>query len=70
VLVRDARGALARVAAEIAASEANIVSVAMDDEPDQFAVLRFTLQVRGRQHLARVFRHLRRQPDVTRITRL
>ena len=70
VQVREAPGALARVAAEIAASEANIVSVAMEDEPDQFAILRFTLQVQGRQHLAKVFRQMRRQTDVTRITRL
>lgn len=70
VHVRDARGALARVAAEIAASEANIASVAMDDDPDQLAVLRFTLQVHSRHHLARVFRQLRRLADVTKITRL
>jgi (p)ppGpp synthase/HD superfamily hydrolase len=42
----------------------------MEDEPDQFAIMRFTLQVQGRQHLARVFRQMRRQSDVTRMTRL
>jgi GTP pyrophosphokinase len=70
VQIREDRGALARVAAEIAASEANIVTVSMDDEPDQVATMRFTLQVHNRQHLARVFRQLRKQTDVSRITRL
>ena len=70
VQIREDRGALARVAAEIAASEANIVTVSMDDEPDQVATMRFTLQVHDRQHLARVFRQLRKQTDVSRITRL
>jgi GTP pyrophosphokinase len=58
------------VAAEIAASEANIVNVTMDDEPDRVATIRFTLQVRSRLHLANIFRQLRKQADVTRITRL
>ena len=70
VRIRDDRGALGRVAAEIAASEANIVNVTMDDEPDRVATIRFTLQVRSRLHLANIFRQLRKQVDVTRITRL
>ena len=70
VRIREDRGALGRVAAEIASSEANIVSVLMDDEPDAVATLRFTLAVRSRHHLAQVFRQLRKQADVTRITRL
>jgi RelA/SpoT family (p)ppGpp synthetase len=70
VQIRDDRGALGRVAAEIATSESNIINVAMDDEPDQVATIRFTLQVRSRKHLAQVFRQVRKQPDVTRITRL
>ena len=70
VQIRDDRGALGRVAAEIAASEANIVNVTMDEEPDRVATIRFTLQVRGRLHLAQVFRQVRKQADVTKITRL
>jgi guanosine-3',5'-bis(diphosphate) 3'-pyrophosphohydrolase len=70
VQIRDDRGALGRVAAEIAASEANIVNVTMDEEPDRVATIRFTLQVRSRQHLAQVFRQVRKQADVTKITRL
>jgi GTP pyrophosphokinase len=70
VRIRDDRGALGRVAAEIAHAEGNIVNVAMDGEPDRVATIRFTLQVRSRQHLAQIFRQLRKQADVTRITRL
>jgi GTP diphosphokinase / guanosine-3',5'-bis(diphosphate) 3'-diphosphatase len=70
VQIRDERGALGRIAADIAASEANIVSVGMDDEPDHIATIRFTLMVRERLHLAQVFRRLRKQSDVIRITRL
>ena len=70
VQIRDDRGALGRVAAEIAASEANIVNVTMDEEPDRVATIRFTLQVRSRQHLAQVFRQVRKQADVTKVTRL
>jgi RelA/SpoT family (p)ppGpp synthetase len=70
VQIREDRGALARVAAEIAASEANIVNVTMDEEPDRVATIRFTLQVRSRQHLAQVFRQVRKQADVTKVTRL
>jgi RelA/SpoT family (p)ppGpp synthetase len=70
VQIRDDRGALGRVAAEIAASEANIVNVTMDEEPDRVATIKFTLQVRSRQHLAQVFRQVRKMADVTRIVRL
>jgi guanosine-3',5'-bis(diphosphate) 3'-pyrophosphohydrolase len=69
VQVEDKPGALARVAAEIAASEANVVNVAMDEDTDRLAILRFTLQLTSRQHLAQVFRHLRRLGEVARIAR-
>ncbi|MFZ4761138.1 MAG: ACT domain-containing protein, partial [Burkholderiaceae bacterium] len=69
VQIRDDRGALGRVAAEIAASEANIINVTMDEEPDRVATIRFTLQVRSRHHLAQMFRQLRRHADITKITR-
>ena len=70
VQIRDDRGALGRVAAEIAASEANIVNVTMDDEPDRVATIRFTLQVKSRHHLAQMFRQVRKMGDVVRVARL
>ncbi|HEY5632483.1 MAG TPA: bifunctional (p)ppGpp synthetase/guanosine-3',5'-bis(diphosphate) 3'-pyrophosphohydrolase [Burkholderiaceae bacterium] len=69
--VNDSRGVLGRVAAEIAASEANIVHVAMDDQDSgKTASLRFVLQVRDRTHLARLMRNLRRLSEISRLTRI
>jgi len=69
VYVSDERGVLGKVAAEIAAAEANIVHVSMDDEAEKTAHLRFVLQVRDRVHLAQLMRQLRRLPEVTRLSR-
>ncbi|MEK9719830.1 MAG: ACT domain-containing protein, partial [Quisquiliibacterium sp.] len=67
--VTDERGVLAKVAAELAASEANIVHVANEDEDQGTASLRFVVQVRDRVHLAQVIRNLRRLPEVRRVNR-
>lgn len=64
------RGVLAKVAAEIAQAESNIDNVAVDPgDGDQYATLRFTLQVANRLHLAQIMRALRRIPEVIRLTR-
>ncbi|MCL4743924.1 MAG: bifunctional (p)ppGpp synthetase/guanosine-3',5'-bis(diphosphate) 3'-pyrophosphohydrolase [Burkholderiaceae bacterium] len=63
------RGVLGKVAAEIAASEANIVHVSMDDDAGKTVALRFVLQVRDRTHLARLMRNLRRLSEISRLTR-
>jgi GTP pyrophosphokinase len=68
--VRNDRGVLGKVAAEIAASDANIAHVAMDEEPTaNLAVLRFRVLVRDRVHLAQVLRNLRRVSEVSRVGR-
>ena len=70
VLVRNEKGVLARVAAEIGESDANITYVGMDDDKDHLMKqLRFTVQVEDRVHLARVMRNVRRIPGVARILR-
>jgi GTP pyrophosphokinase len=70
VLVHNEKGALARVAAELGESDANIVYVAMDDDKDQvLQQLRFTVQVEDRVHLARLMRNVRTIPSVARILR-
>jgi len=69
VFVHDERGVLGKVAAEIAAAEANIVHVSMDEAAERTAQLRFVLQVRNRVHLAQVLRNIRRVPQVTRVAR-
>ena len=70
VEVKNTRGVLAQVAAAIAEAGSNIEHVAMDSDPDHlFTLLRFTIQVSHRIHLAAVMRSLRHIPEVTRIMR-
>jgi len=72
LLVQNERGILARVAAEINESDANITHVLMDQEKYQDRAmihLRFTIQVENRIHLARMIRNVRRLPGVERLER-
>ena len=71
IVVINQRGVLAKVAAEIAASDSNIDNVAVaPDSGDQYATMHFTLQVSNRLHLARILRKLRSIPEVVRIARV
>jgi GTP diphosphokinase / guanosine-3',5'-bis(diphosphate) 3'-diphosphatase len=69
LLVTESRGALARVAAQLAAADANIVHLAMEENPQATAQMKFAVQVRDRVHLAAVMRELRKLPDIRRIIR-
>jgi guanosine-3',5'-bis(diphosphate) 3'-pyrophosphohydrolase len=69
VVVKNVRGVLARLAAEIAETGSNIVNISMDEDSGDATTLFFTLQVTDRIHLARILRALRRVPEVVRITR-
>jgi guanosine-3',5'-bis(diphosphate) 3'-pyrophosphohydrolase len=69
VVAKNERGVLARLAAEIATSGANIVNVSMDEDIGEATTLFFTLQVTDRIHLALILRALRRVPEVVRIAR-
>ncbi len=70
VEVKNMRGVLAQVAAAIAEAGSNIEHVAMDADPERlFTLLRFTIQVAHRNHLAAVMRGMRHIPEVTRIIR-
>jgi GTP pyrophosphokinase len=70
LLLKNERGVLARVAAEIGESDANIIFVGMEDDKDQLLTqLRFTVQVEDRVHLARLMRNVRRIPGVQRLLR-
>jgi len=72
LLVKDEKGILARIAAEIGESDANITFVGMDDNKEEHQLmtqLRFTVQVEDRVHLARLMRNVHRIPGVTRILR-
>ena len=69
VTVENQRGVLAKVASEIADAGSNIDSITMEDDRTVFTAMHFVLEVRNRQHLARVMRALRRLPDVKKISR-
>ena len=70
ITVHHERGVLGKVAAEIAASEANIVHVTMEEEAGETGRIRFGAQVRDRVHLAQLLRNLRKLPDVRKVARL
>lgn len=70
IFVRNERGVLSRVAAEITDADANIAHVSMQEEAQSASTLHFTLQVENRQHLARVLRALRRVQQVEKLVRV
>ena len=70
VMVENQRGVLAKVASEIADAGSNIDSITMEDDRTVFTTMHFVLEVKNRQHLARVMRSLRRLSDVKKIARV
>ncbi len=70
VTVSNGKGVLARIAAELANSEADIVHVDMDDEAAMDTTdLRFVVAVRDQAHLEAALRNLRRTQAVLRAFR-
>ena len=70
LLINNEKGILARVAAEIGESDANITYVGMDeDDENMMTQLRFTIQITDRVHLAHLIRNLRRVAGVNRVER-
>ena len=74
VTVKDGRGVLAKLAAEIAATDSNISYVNMEDQmaesENRYTTVGFTLEVRHRMHLASLMRQLRHIPEVVRMSRV
>lgn len=70
VVARNERGVLGRIAAEVTAADSNITHVTTQDDALSTVTMHFVLQVENREHLARVFRYLRRIPQVQRIVRV
>ena len=65
------RGVLARLAAEVSDADSNIDHIETErGASNAYTTIVFTLQVKNRMHLARVFRRLRRIPEVVRVQRL
>ncbi|WP_426110090.1 RelA/SpoT family protein [Massilia sp. PWRC2] len=70
LLINNEKGILARVAAEIGESDANITYVGMDEDDEHVMIqLRFTIQVKDRVHLAHLIRNLRQVTGVNRVER-
>ena len=70
LVVRNERGVLGRLGAEIAASESNISKLSTEEHRDEGTTeLQCVVQVANRVHLASVIRNLRRLPEVIRVTR-
>jgi GTP pyrophosphokinase len=70
VTVTNGKGVLARVAAALAAAEADITHIDMEDEAAQDATdLRFIIAVRDRNQLDSALRNLRRTPSVLKAQR-
>ncbi len=68
--VHNGKGVLARVAAALAAAEADITHIDMSDEVAQDATdLRFVIAVRDRAHLESVLRNLKRTPSILKVVR-
>ncbi|MCU0950323.1 MAG: DUF5913 domain-containing protein, partial [Burkholderiaceae bacterium] len=64
------RGVLGRIAAGFAEADSNILNVHVDDDGSELALIHFKVQVRDRQHLARVMRTLRRIKQVSKVVRV
>lgn len=61
-------GVLARVTAEIAKADSNIDDIALENDKD-YTTMRFILQTRDRQHLARIFRGLKHISEIVKMGR-
>lgn len=70
ITVSNGKGVLARIAEQLAYSEADITHIDMDDEVALDTVdLRFVIAIRNQAHLETALRNLRRTPAVLRAVR-
>ncbi|MCX8003605.1 MAG: RelA/SpoT family protein, partial [Burkholderiaceae bacterium] len=70
VAAANERGVLGRIAVALAEADSNILSVHLEDDNAEQALIHFKLQVADRRHLARLMRALRRIKQVSRVTRV
>jgi (p)ppGpp synthase/HD superfamily hydrolase len=68
--MRNERGVLGRLAAEVTAADANIVHVSMHDDAGATVSLHLTIQVDTLKHLSKVMRAIRHVPQVQTIVRV
>ena len=62
-------GSLAAVAANVAGTETNIDHVVLEERDSDTSALTLEVQVRDRQHLARIIKTVRHMPEVQRVFR-
>jgi GTP diphosphokinase / guanosine-3',5'-bis(diphosphate) 3'-diphosphatase len=67
--VSNQRGVLARVAAAVAATQANIDNITLTDRDGMNTTINLTLAVQSRQHLAQIIRRIRNIDLVIRVSR-
>ena len=67
--VTNQRGMLATIATTISDVEANIVNVEIKEKDDRYTRITFTIEVRDRDHLARVMRRIHGLKHVSHINR-
>jgi GTP pyrophosphokinase len=70
VSAANERGVLGRIAVALAEADSNILSVHLEDENAEQALIHFKLQVHDRRHLARLMRIMRRIKQVSRVARV
>ncbi|MBE9516011.1 MAG: bifunctional (p)ppGpp synthetase/guanosine-3',5'-bis(diphosphate) 3'-pyrophosphohydrolase [Proteobacteria bacterium] len=70
VEAKNQRGSLASIAASISDFDANIDSVNFEEREAQESILGFVIEVRDRQHLATIMRHIRTLDSVVRMRRV
>ncbi|WP_407275915.1 RelA/SpoT family protein [Halothiobacillus sp. DCM-1] len=69
VHAKNVRGGLARIAASVAETGADIDDVRFDDRDVNLTIITIALRVKDRVHLARVMRRIKQIPDVVKVVR-
>ena len=64
------RGMLAEIAQSVAASDANIENISMQEKGSQHAVISMSLTVKNRVHLAQIIKRIRILTGVEKVTRM
>ena len=67
--VINQRGVLADIALAVSDTRADIEDIDVVEHDDQHYVVNLTLRVRGRSHLAKVFRQVRKVRSVLKVAR-
>jgi len=70
ILARNVPGVLANNSASIGEVGSNIERIEQPDANPETATLLFTISVKDRDHMARVMRRLRRNSNVSRVSRI